>query len=157
MRTQWIVPSRPTAGVAPGFRFPTRNPAPFDRLLSDVWGGFESVPPGGFAPCVDIEERDDEVCVSAELPGLEEKDFEVTLEDDVLSIKGEKRTESESESKGATRSERTSGSFERRFRLPFEADPATLTASFRNGLLTVIVPKPEEEEPRVRNIPITAN
>jgi HSP20 family protein len=155
MRSHWIVPSRQAARPALFTHSPARNFAPFERLFSDVWRGSESGSAlAEFAPKVDVEDSDTELRLSAELPGLEEKDFEVTINADVLSIKGEKRAERGSESEGWT--ERTSGSFERRFRLPFEADPDSVTATFKNGLLTVVVPKPAEEQPQVRTIPVSA-
>jgi len=133
-----------------------------DRLFDDLWRGF-AVPPtwakdspqAGFVPRVDIREDDEAVVLSAELPGVEEKDFEVVLEDDVLILKGEKRSEHESDEKGYHRVETFSGSFERRFALPFDADPDAVKASYKNGVLTVTVPKPSEAKPQVRQIEIT--
>ena len=134
-----------------------------DRLFDDLWRGF-GLAPGelasahpGFAPRMDIRETDEELVFKAELPGVEEKDFEVVLEDDVLILKGEKRTERESEDKGVHRVEIRSGNFERRFALPFEADPEAVKAAYRNGILTVTVPKPTEAKPQVRQIEITTD
>ena len=154
MRSHWIVPSRQAARPLLT-QSPARSFAPFERLLSDAWRGYEAESaPAEFAPKVDVENSDTEVRLSVELPGLEEKDFEVTVNADVLSIKGEKRSERGSESEGWT--ERASGSFERRFRLAFEADPDSVLATFKNGLLTVVIPKPAEEQPQVRTIPVSA-
>jgi HSP20 family protein len=106
------------------------------------------------APSVDVTETDDEVRIEAELPGVDEKDVEVTLADDVLTIRGEKRAEAGGDDKGRRWSERTFGSFERALRLagPVQADQAK--ATFHNGVLQVRVPKSAEEKERVRKIPI---
>lgn len=98
-------------------------------------------PLGGLVPSVDVAESDKEVTVTAELPGISEKDVDVTLSDDVLTIKGEKKAEREEKDKNYYMSERTYGSFERSFRLPESADPAKISADFQNGVLTVRVQK----------------
>ena len=110
-----------------------------------------------FAPRVNLRETDDEFVVTAELPGLEEKDFEVVLEDDVLILKGEKKSHQESEVKGWRRVETTTGSFERRFALPFEADADAVKAAYKNGVLTVTVVKPAEAKPQVAQIEVTTS
>jgi HSP20 family protein len=141
---------------------PLRNVRSADTLFDDLWRGFALTPESattpsraGFAPRVNIRETDEEIVLTAELPGVEEKDFEVVLEDDVLILKGEKRSETEAEEKGIHRVEILSGRFERRFALPFEADPEAVTAAYKNGVLAVTVPKPSEAKPRVRQIEIS--
>lgn len=135
-----------------------------DRIFDDLWRGFALGPSwsmdarrGEFAPRVNIRETDEELILTAELAGVEEKDFEVVLEDDVLILKGEKRDQRESDLRGYHRVEILSGSFERRFALPFEADPEAVKAAYKNGVLTVTVPKPSEARPQVRQIEITTN
>jgi HSP20 family protein len=139
-----------------------RNVRAADRMFDDLWRGFGVGPEAGhdaasgaFTPRVNIRESEDEIVLQAELPGVEEKDFEVVLEDDVLILKGEKRSEREADEKGYHRVEILSGRFERRFALPFETDPETVKAAYRNGVLTVTVPKPTEAKPQVRQIEIT--
>ena len=141
---------------------PLRNVRSADRLFDDLWRGFALTPGSAtavsrasFAPRVDIRETDEEIVLTAELPGVEEKDFDVVLEDDVLILKGEKRSEHEVEEKGYHRVETLSGSFERRFALPFAADPDAVKAAYKNGVLVVTVPKPSEAKPQVRQIEIT--
>lgn len=153
-----LIPRRILRGAAPALR----DVRSVDRIIDDLWRGFAVAPSraaevsrNGFTPRVDVRETEEEIVFSAELPGVEEKDFEVVLEDGVLTLKGEKRTEHTTEEKGYRRVESHSGSFERRFALPFEADPDSVKAAYKNGVLTVTVPKPAEAKPEVRQIPIT--
>ncbi len=130
-----------------------------DRLIDELWQGFGSPVAraeraASFTPRMDVEETEDAIRITAELPGLEDKDFEVSLEGDVLSIKGERREERKQERKGFYHAERLAGSFRRALRLPFEPAPEALEASYKNGVLTVTVPKPEEKS-RVQAIPVT--
>ncbi len=134
-----------------------------DGLFDDLWRGFDLAPGWttdasrvGFAPRVDIRETEEEIVLTAELPGVEDKDFEVVLEDDVLILKGEKRSEHEVDEKGVHRVETLYGSFERRFALPFAADPDAVRAAYKHGVLTVTVPKPSEAKPQVRQIEVTS-
>ena len=147
-------------------RRPVRRPLPslfgstfdFDSL-DRLFGDFPArAARPQFAPAIDVENTDGEIRLVAELPGLEEKDFEVLVEDDVLTLKGEKRSEQTSEEqKGLWRVERSHGSFERRFRLGWEVDPDSVEASYRNGVLQIVVPKPEPERSAVRQIPVSSN
>jgi len=132
-----------------------------DRWFDELWRGFgvEPVSEQTFAPRVDIRETEDEVRVVADLPGLDEKDVDVSLEGDVLTLRGhreEEKTEGEEGERGWHRVQRYRGSFERSFRLPFEVDPEAVKASYRQGVLTVVLPKPVEEKPRHRQIPVTS-
>ena len=130
----------------------------FDNLFDEFWRGFSvasSPTRSDFTPHIDVSETDDEIVVSAELPGLEEKDFEVTLDADVLTIKGEKRLEHEESDKGFRRVETSSGRFERSFRLGENVDPDGIKASYKSGVLRVTIAKPEETEPPTRTIPVT--
>jgi HSP20 family protein len=135
-----------------------------DRFFDGFLHGFEIAPArnacgrlGEFAPRVDVSETDEEFRVTAELPGLDEGDFEVSLEEDVLTIKGEKKVEEEEERKGYTHVETSRGSFHRAFRLPLEVDPESVTASYKQGVLTVTLPKPPEAQRQPRVIPVTAS
>ncbi|MEZ2224594.1 Hsp20/alpha crystallin family protein [Rhizobium sp. RCC_161_2] len=131
-----------------------------NRLFDDVLRGFGSGLPSfgnGSAfragwPSVEIAEADKEIKVTAEVPGLEEKDIEVLLNDGVLTLKGEKR--SESEDKDRQFSERYYGRFERRVPLGVEVDEDKVDASFRNGVLTVTLPKTEKAQSQVKRIAI---
>jgi HSP20 family protein len=104
---------------------------------------------------IDVSETDKAVEISAELPGLEEKDVEVNLQDDVLTIKGEKREEKKEEKKNFYLSERRFGSFHRSFRLPETLDTAKVEARFDKGVLRVTVPKrPEAKKAPAKKVPI---
>ena len=129
-----------------------------NRLFEDFWRGFDFLSPfedggswGVFTPRVDVEETADEVRVTAELPGLEEKDFELTLSGDTLVLRGEKREEREDEARGWH--ERSYGSFERTVALPVEVDADRATAQFKNGVLRVRLPKSAKEQGK--RIPIS--
>jgi HSP20 family protein len=117
--------------------------------------GFGPVAGGvAFRPRIDVSETDEELQLTAELPGLEEGDFEVTVDGDVITIKGEKKLAREGAAEGCARAERSSGEFSRSFRVPFDIDPDSVKGSYRNGVLTVVVPKPVESQPKVRTVPI---
>jgi HSP20 family protein len=127
-----------------------------NRLFDDVFRGF-GVPAlgdvGRFAtPNVELGETDTEIRVTAELPGLDEKDVELTLEDGVLTLRGEKRAEVEDKDRGY--SERSYGRFERRIGLPRGVEADKANASFRNGVLTVTLPKTTASNENVRRIPV---
>lgn len=95
------------------------------------------------APLVDLEETDDELIVSAELPGFAEKDFAVELTGERLVIRGEKKNASEKQGAGYYYAERSYGSFARAIALPCEIDREGVKARFKNGVLTVAMPKTE--------------
>src|SRR5258707_4005726 len=128
-----------------------------NRLFDDLWRGFDTplASIGAFAPwpSLDVAETEDAFRVTAELPGLEEKDVEVMLNDDVLTISGEKKLES-SGKESVSRSERFHGQFERRLDLGALIDRDKVTAAFSNGVLTITLPKAEEAKARVKRIAI---
>ena len=131
-----------------------------NRLFDDVFRGFgsglahrgNSATSGGAWPSVEISDTDKEIKVTAEVPGLEEKDIEVLLHDGVLTLKGEKR--SESEDKDRRFFERYYGRFERRIPLGVEVKEDHVEATFRNGVLTVSLPKTEKAQSQVKRIAI---
>jgi HSP20 family protein len=129
-----------------------------ERLFDELWGAAQparaTARAAEFTPRMDVEETPEAIRVTAELPGLEDKDFEVLLEGDVLAIKGERRDEQKEERKGFYHLERRSGSFRRALRLPFEPAPESLRATYKSGVLTIEVPKPEEKS-KQRTIPVT--
>jgi HSP20 family protein len=130
--------------------------SPVDRLFEEFWRGVgapATAAPGGFTPRIDVVERENEYLVTAELPGLEEKDFHLEVNRNVLTISGEKRAEYASDdAKGWRWSERAYGSFRRTVELPAEIDAEKVSASYRNGVLTVTLPKAASA--RVRHIPV---
>ena len=134
-----------------------------DRVFDDFANGIAWSPLRPFAgdwralaPALDLTETDKEVLVRAELPGLDEKDFEVTLAGDVLTIKGEKKAEHEEKNGDAHYIERRFGSFSRSLRLPFEAKDEKVEAKYDKGVLTVRIPKPPEVQSAVRRIEVKA-
>lgn len=125
-----------------------------DRMLSDRFPGFGRFP-GGYAPALDVSTGDDHVEITAELPGVSEDDVTLEIDDDVLTLKGEKKAEREEKTDGgAVLTERSYGSFYRSVRLPFAPDPDRVSAKFENGVLTVTAPKPAEIAARSRRIAI---
>jgi HSP20 family protein len=157
MTANWIVPRRAARLSRSAFFGPQWN---LDRFFDDLPLIDRSECAAGnrsFSPAVNIEETEDELRVSAELPGLAEGDFEITTDGDLLTIKGEKKFESTSEDKGRKRTERSRGSFERNFRIAWEIDSETVKAVYKNGVLALVIPKPEEEQPQVRTIPVTVS
>lgn len=113
-------------------------------------------PPDIFLPALDVSDEEKEILVTVELPGLEEKDFQVNLEDDVLAITGEKQSDRTESKAGGTWTERRYGSFERRIPLPCEIDADAAKASFKKGVLKLRLPKrePTPPRPKARSIPI---
>ena len=136
-----------------------------NRAFDNFWRsfptpGFPSVFGGGWnlnTPRVDVSETDDEVEISVELPGLSEEDIDVSMTADTLRIKGEKRTEKEEKKRDYFISERTHGSFQRVIPLPVGLDQEHVKATFRNGVLTVMVPKSEEARAEVRKIDVKSS
>lgn len=143
-----------------GSRLPSRvtNDDPFIRLWNDIDRLFSSVmqgtgladwqPAGMVGLPVEVYEADDELKVVAELPGVEEKDVSVELAGNVLTIKGEKRAEEERKDEGYHLAERRYGSFSRSLQLPYEVEADKVQASFKDGVLTVTMPKPAEQQPK---------
>ena len=99
-------------------------------------------------PAMDLVEEGDHYVLRADLPGVSEKDVNVELEDNVLTISGERKSEHEHREEGYYRIERASGAFSRSLTLPEGIDPDSVQARFDNGVLEVRVPKPEERKPR---------
>lgn len=132
-----------------------------DRLFTDAWtGGFapsllsESWTKSQISPRLDVAEDDKAFQVSLELPGMGEKDVSVTMTDRVLTISGEKKEEKETKDKDVVRRERAYGSFRRTLELPTGVDASKIAAKFKDGVLTIEVPKTKEAQERVRQIPV---
>jgi HSP20 family protein len=105
-------------------------------------------------PRIDVSESEEQIQVTAELPGVEEKDVEVVLADNVLTIKGEKKSEKEDKKKDYHMVERSYGSFQRMIPVPYDIDPDQVDASFANGVLTVTLAKPPEAIQKTKKIEI---
>ena len=126
-----------------------------DRLFERMLGDFALRTTGQgetsitqWSPAVDIREDDEKYVVIADVPGVDTKDIEVTFEDGVLGITGERKVEERNEKEGYTRVERVYGKFSRQFRLPESADESKIKASGKNGVLEIEIPKKERAKPR---------
>jgi HSP20 family protein len=103
-------------------------------------------------PSVDIFENDNEIVVKAELPGMNVKDIDVKLENNVIMLKGERRFEKEAKEENYHRIEREYGTFSRAFSLPVAVNPDKVTAEYKNGVLKVVLPKKVEVKPKAITI-----
>ncbi len=99
-------------------------------------------------PAVDIFENDNEIIIKAELPGMNAKDIEVKIENNILMLKGERRFEKETKEENYHRVEREYGTFSRAFTLPVAVNPEKVVAEYKDGLLKVVLPKKEEIKPK---------
>jgi len=133
------------------------------RLFDDFFSSpvFPMMPPVQtlaavvMAPRIEVSETEKELQITAELAGIDPKDVEVTLADDVLTIRGEKQAQHEEDKERDFHlTERSYGTVARYLRLPFHADPQKIQASFRDGVLTLTIPKPEEAQQKVHRIDI---
>lgn len=109
-----------------------------------------------FSPSVDVSEKDNQIQVTAELPGLAEDDIDLSLSENVLTISGEKKEERKAEEQNYYRVERSYGSFQRRIPLPAEVGADQVEASFKNGVLSVTLPKKAEAQQEQKKIEIKA-
>ncbi len=157
--------------IVPWRRSEERSPAecasdPFNylrhqvnRVFDDFWGESWLAPrreiAAGFWPQVDVTETDKEIKISADIPGVEPKDIDVSVEDGMLTIKGEKKYEREEKEKGQYRMERSYGSFERAIELPAEVDESKAKAEFKKGVLRLTLPKRPGAQSRRKKIPVT--
>jgi HSP20 family protein len=133
---------------------------PFDemrRMMEDFWmTPFDAVGRWGevFVPKVDVKEEEKDFIVSAELPGMDQKDIDVTVTNDSVRISGEKKHEEEKEERGYYRRETSYGTFERVVDLPTEVDESKAEAEFSKGVLTIKLPKTEEAQAKRKKIKI---
>ncbi len=128
-----------------------------NRLFDDMFRGFGMPSWGGFEristwPNLELGETGKEVRITAELPGLDEKDVDITLEEGVLTLRGEKKSEVEDKDRGYT--ERSYGRFERRISLPRGIEQDQAVATFKNGVLTITLPKSGAANENIRRIPV---
>ncbi|MEZ5831268.1 MAG: Hsp20/alpha crystallin family protein [Dongiaceae bacterium] len=168
MNVKDLIPWSRTEGKSPSLY---RDADPFmalhrevNRLFDDAFRGFEGFGMGRFPmptagrsvswPNIEVSETEKEFRLTAEMPGLEEKDVEVTLDDGVLTLRGEKR--SETEDKDRHFSERFYGQFERRIALGGEVQEDKIAADFKNGVLTITMPKSEQLQSTAKRIAINS-
>jgi HSP20 family protein len=112
----------------------------FDRFFDPEWGEFPTAL-GDWEPRLDVSETKDAFVVKVEIPGMDPKDIQVSLQENFLTIKGEKKQEKEEKDERHHRVERSYGAFTRSVRLPVAVDGSKVDAKFKNGLLTVTLPK----------------
>jgi HSP20 family protein len=134
-----------------------------DRLVADAWGGTfapsllsETWTAGRITPRLDVVEEDKAFRVSVELPGMKDKDVAVSVDGRTLTIRGEKKEEKEKKDKDVFRRERAYGSFRRVVELPSDVDSAKIEAKFKDGVLTIDLPKTKQAHDRVKQIPVMA-
>ncbi len=128
----------------------------FNESFSRLFGDQEGLE-RAWAPAVDIFESDNNIVLKAELPGLDPKDVEVRVEDSTLYLKGERKFEKEVEEDNYHRIERSYGSFARSFSLPATIDSDKVQAEYKDGLLTLTIPKREEAKPKTIKINASKN
>jgi HSP20 family protein len=119
-----------------------------DRLFSEFAQGLGPNGSQSIIPNVDISETNEAIEVSAEMPGLERKDVEISVDDDTLTIRGEKKVEEGQKDKNVQHSERSYGVFLRVLQLPPGIDPSSIQATMSKGVLKVTIPKPAKSEPK---------
>ena len=132
----------------------------FDRLFKEAFTplfGEGELSTRTWAPPVDIYENENDIVLRAELPGVNPKDVEVKVEDNTLYLKGERKFEKETKEENYHRVERSYGSFARSFSLPNSINSEKVKAEFKDGLLTLTLPKREEAKPRTIKIDVSKN
>lgn len=133
-----------------------------DQLFDQLWQGFDFAPafgwvaedPSAWTPRITLSETEAAIRVDAELPGLTEKDFEVVLEGELLTLQGEKRSVQQSKGVEFRRVERRNGRFERTIALPCEVEAEKVSATYRHGLLSVTLPKMDAAKRGAREIEV---
>ena len=129
-----------------------------NRLFSDAFEGTEGESNlTAWAPAVDISENEHELLVKADLPGIDPKDLDIRVENNVLTIRGERKFEKKVDQDDYLRVERTYGSFSRSFALANTVNPEGIKADYQNGVLTLVVPKREEAKPKQIKVNVGAN
>ena len=131
-----------------------------DRLFNEFMGRSlrqveEETAACAWTPAVNILEREEGIVISADLPGLKAEDVDVTVDNGILTIKGERTLEEVAEGETYHRVERSYGSFERSFSIPNSVDPKKIEARFSNGEMTITLPKREESKPRSVKVKVT--
>lgn len=126
----------------------TRLSESLDQFFNDFWSAGAPVETSLLSPAIDVAENEVSLSVTAELPGLERKDIDLSVKDGVLMLRGEKRMQEESKDRRYHRIERSYGAFFRALALPETVDADRVDAAFRNGVLTITLPKRPETKPK---------
>ncbi len=137
-----------------------------NRLFQDAWspatgaavtrGGEESLLGGSFVPPVDVYEDEHQIMLKMEVPGIDQKDIDIQVENNILTIHGERKLEKEEKEENFQRVERRYGSFTRSFTLPHTVDPEKINADYENGILKIGLAKREEAKPKQIKVNIGA-
>jgi HSP20 family protein len=128
----------------------------WDRLMSDFLNdGLEDTELTDWAPAVDIVEDKDNFVVTADLPGLTKKDISINIKENMLTVSGERKFEKKDDNKNYCRTERRFGAFKRSFQLTDQVIAEKISATFKDGVLTVSVPKAEEVKPKEIEIKVS--
>lgn len=138
----------PVSRLASQYGWPAEFKQFFDRVLHDAESDQSNVVTSQWAPRVDIKEEDSRFVIFADIPGVEPANIEIHMDKGILTIKGERSTVSAEEGQRYSRVERAQGVFHRRFSLPDSADAEGITATGRNGVLEISIPKKAETTPR---------
>lgn len=128
---------------------------PLDLSLPARFGALAGAPEGFMSPQVDVTENDEKIVVTAELPGMAEDEVDLSLKNGVLTLEGEKRSETTSDEDDRHVTERRFGKFRRAFTLPDSVDEEQVAAAFQNGVLTVTLPKKPQAAAQTRKIEIS--
>ncbi len=145
------------------FRSPLRDVAVLQNRLNSIFNDFaspetgfqaESLGAGSFVPAVDVYEDAQKVVLKLEVPGIRQEDLDIRLENQTLTVKGERKFEAEEKEENFHRIERRFGSFVRSFTLPQSVDTAAVQAKYDNGVLAVTLPKKEAAKPKQVKIEI---
>jgi len=126
----------------------------FDSFFRTGWHADSDLEPSAWSPATDVVEHDNEFVVKVELPGLSKEDVKVTFQDSVLTVRGEKRQENEEKESNYHRVERSYGAFQRCFTLGQSVRGDKIDASFKDGILTITVPKAEEAKEKQIDIKV---
>lgn len=157
MNSRWLSPARPGPRALSGMDPWSDLQREMSRLMDDVLGGagLAGSPSTLAIPRVDVRENPKELCVCAELPGVKPEAVDIRLEGNLLTIRGEKRQEAQQEKEDYHLMECSYGRFQRSIQLPYAPSPDEVRADFKDGVLTIHVPKSEHQE-RSRRIEIQA-
>lgn len=122
----------------------------FDEFFNESWPARVE----GFDPHIDVRENDKHFEISAELPGLNKDDFKLSVENNVLTLEGQKKYENEEKKDNYYRSERRYGAFRRQFRLNDSVDASKISADYKNGILKIEVPKTPKAKPKAIDVKV---
>jgi HSP20 family protein len=151
MLTPWKRPQSPQTQSTPASTTPvTQLRSNWDRLFDNFLDDFWGMPVNGaqYAPALDILETENELILQVEIPGIDAKDVEINLAGDVLTIAGEKVSQSSEQRSRYHHTERRYGSFQRVVRLPLPVEPQEVQAEAKNGLLVITLRKAESQRPK---------